>query len=417
MDPLPSSQDKDEQSSQEAPTIDSTPATLISESGATGGDVATLELTALARTFSPQEVPTDTIDEIKTEHLSTGNNNRFHVRSELGRGGMGAVFRVHDLDLDRDVAFKTLHGTPDSGTESRFIRECRITGQLEHPNIIPIHDVGTDASGNLYLSMRLIEGETLRALIERLRQGDSKAHQEFTINRRLELFLKILAAMDLAHSRGIIHRDLKPENIMLGPFDEIFVLDWGIASTFSGDKSASDNRLTKEGTFMGTPKFMSPEQAAGQIQEMDQRSDIYSLCAILYELITLEHYLGLDPSETSVVSVVQAVLSKAPDSPESVRHKSQNVVSRWLSLTILKGLNKKPADRHQSVKELAKEIRLFIDGKRSPVSPHTAIQRVNNELSLFMDVFPTLSPFLAFGTFLVFAFGVYSLFQVLLSLQ
>ena len=240
-------------------------------------------------------------------------------------------------------------------------------------------------------------------------------HQKFTINRRLEIFLKILAAMDLAHSRGIIHRDLKPDNIMLGAFDEIFVLDWGIASAFGDAQSVTDDRITKEGTFMGTPKYMSPEQAAGQILEMDPRSDIYSLCAILYELITLKHYLGLDPKDTSIVSVVSAVLSKPPDAPESVRHNSQTAVSRWLSLTILKGLNKKPEERHQNVNDLAQEIRLFIDGKRSPVSPHTAIQRVNNELSLFMDLFPTFSPFLALGTFLVFGFGVYSLIQVLLS--
>jgi len=340
---------------------------------------------------------------------------RFHVLSELGRGGMGAVFRVYDSDLERDIAFKTLHGTPDSGRESRFIRECKITGQLEHPNIIPIHDVGADINGNLYLSMRLVDGETLSSLIERLREGDSETHQKFTINRRLEIFLKILAAMDLAHSRGIIHRDLKPDNIMLGAFDEIFVLDWGIASAFGDAQSVTDDRITKEGTFMGTPKYMSPEQAAGQILEMDPRSDIYSLCAILYELITLKHYLGLDPKDTSIVSVVSAVLSKPPDAPESVRHNSQTAVSRWLSLTILKGLNKKPEERHQNVNDLAQEIRLFIDGKRSPVSPHTAIQRVNNELSLFMDLFPTFSPFLALGTFLVFGFGVYSLIQVLLS--
>jgi serine/threonine protein kinase len=349
-------------------------------------------------------------------NLST-KDARFEVIDQLGEGGMGAVFRVRDRDIEREVAFKTLRESNASETfRARFIKECRITGQLEHPNIVPVHDVGVDANGNLYLSMRLVKGETLGELITRLENGDPEAHRTYSLPRRLELFLKILAAMELAHARGIVHRDLKPENIMIGEFDEVFVMDWGLAGPFNtGSTEAIDARLTQEGTVFGTPKYMSPEQASGQTQLIGPTSDIYSLCAILYELVTLQHYLGMPPGGSQIVAVISAVLSLKPVKPEKIRSPYQNRVSRWLSITIMKGLEKNAQDRFQTVEELAEDIRLYAEGKRAPVCPHTSIQSMLRKMSCEIDNAPVLMTAMVVAVSLVFGLGLYTLGQVLLQ--
>jgi eukaryotic-like serine/threonine-protein kinase len=344
------------------------------------------------------------------------NSTRYSVQSQLGKGGMGTVFRVRDSDLKRDVAFKTLNGTPEAGLKARFIKESRITGQLQHPNIVPLHDIGEDANGNLYLSMQLVEGQTLAELITALRAGDPETHRKYTYQRRLEIFLKILAAVQLAHSSMVLHRDLKPANIMLGQFDEVFVMDWGLATYFGEAAPDTGDFQTQEGSVLGTPKYMSPEQAAGQIQFLGPQTDIYSLSAILYEFLTLEHYLGLPEEQSTIVDVISAVMAKAPVAPEFVLNAHQHRISRWLSVTVMRGLKKDPEARISSVAELAEEIRLFLEGKRAPICPHTAMQRGLHELVIVLDKHPVLIPAVTIGLLTAVSIGLYQFVRMALQL-
>jgi eukaryotic-like serine/threonine-protein kinase len=188
---------------------------------------------------------------------------RYEYREEIGRGGMGVVYRAFDRELARDVAVKVLHAPARPGMAERLLREARIIARLEHPGIVPIYDVGQTQDGVVAYVMQLVRGERLDARIVRgLREAEA-----------FRIFDRICEAVASAHSRGVIHRDLKPENIMLGSFGEVLVLDWGIAR--AGDPEA-------EGTVMGTPGAMAPEQAAGR--GIDARADVYGLGGILSAL-------------------------------------------------------------------------------------------------------------------------------------
>ena len=318
---------------------------------------------------------------------------RYEVEDEIGAGGMGTVFKVWDRDLKRSVAFKTLR---DQRGASRFIRESRITGQLNHPYIIPLHDIGLDDSGSLYISMPFVDGYTLTDLIAKLREGVPEICAKFTLERRLELFLKVLAAVQLAHEKGVIHRDLKPSNIMIGQYDEVFVLDWGLATYFDGrqQEKLEDSDSTKEGTVLGTPRYMSPEQASGVVHGLTPATDIYSLCAMLYELLTLEHYLGLD-NESNRFTYMHAVATKPPKFPSDNHQGDRPRVSRWLGMTIMKGLYKKPEERFQTVEELANEIRGYISRDRKPICYTTTIQWLCLQLVQKIDHQPYVAALIA----------------------
>ncbi|MCC6572705.1 MAG: protein kinase [Planctomycetes bacterium] len=260
------------------------------------------------------------------EELSHGHHvsDRYKVINEIARGGMGAVLEVHDSDLDRRVAMKVLlrdtrqrqtpTGSPlDTGPVDRFIAEAQLTGSLEHPNIVPVHELGLDTQGRVYFTMKRVKGRSLRRVLDKMRQGDADTLKEFNVARMLGVVLKICDALAFAHSKGIIHRDLKPENIMVGEFGEVLVMDWGLAKqigpnvSVSGDTTAvlpkndtrqiklevslgagdSDTGKTRDGTVSGTPAYMAPEQARGEVRELDLRTDVFCLGGILYETLCL----------------------------------------------------------------------------------------------------------------------------------
>src|SRR5690348_12331752 len=211
--------------------------------------------------------------------------------AEIGRGGIGRVLLVMDAHLGREVAIKELlqdEAGVDSELMTRFLAEARITGQLEHPNIVPVYELGRRADGRLYYTMRMVRGETLSAALERAR----------TLADRLALlthFAGLCNAIAYAHSRGVVHRDIKPDNVMIGEFGETVVLDWGMAkvrpaaTASGGDDGMAVDRLehfdpdvTMEGSLCGTPTHMSPEQARGALDEIDERSDVWALGVVLY---------------------------------------------------------------------------------------------------------------------------------------
>jgi serine/threonine-protein kinase len=341
------------------------------------------------------------------EARASGDLPRFEPVRLLGRGGIGEVTLVRDNDIDRPVALKRLRREAQSAEGLyRFVHEIRTVGQLEHPNIAPIHDVGIDDHGQHYFVMRYVEGETLEAIIAKLAAGDEAYHRRFTFEHRAQIFLGVLNAVNYAHSKQIIHRDIKPSNIMVGPYGEVVVMDWGVAKKKTvgegsreaialGDtldtKAASSGRdpifRTRHGSLVGTPAYMSPEQAAAKTDEIDERSDIYSLCVVFYELLALQHYL---PGRTTVSEMLAAVMKDRHVHAASIKQTVQPQVPAELGWFLEKGLEKDPAKRYQSVAEMHDELQRVLAGGFAVQCYVTFIKRVGNGLLRFVDQHPLL---------------------------
>jgi serine/threonine protein kinase len=190
--------------------------------------------------------------------------DRYELLEPIGRGGMGVVYRAIDRELDREVAVKVLHGHT-FGTAARLLHEARILGQLEHPGILPVHDISTLPDGRVFYVMKLVRGERL----------DQHLANQHGLPDLLRIFDRLCDAVAFAHAHGVIHRDLKPENIMIGAFGEVLVLDWGVAKV---------RGIAEHATILGTPGYMAPEQAAGR-SDVDERVDVYALGALLAFLL------------------------------------------------------------------------------------------------------------------------------------
>ncbi len=223
------------------------------------------------------------------------------VLEVIATGGMGAVHRARQDSLERDVAVKIIRAERASAEDTeRFLREARVLAQLDHPNIVPIYDAGTDAEGRCFYTMKMVRGRTLKAIILAVCKGT----EDGALERLLEIFRKVCDAVAFAHSRGVIHRDLKPDNVMVGEFGEVLVMDWGLAGElkngahFSAPRATAtvesprgraletDLGLTMDGIVLGTPQYMAPEQANG-CTDLDARCDVYALGGILYSILTL----------------------------------------------------------------------------------------------------------------------------------
>jgi serine/threonine protein kinase len=201
---------------------------------------------------------------------------------EIARGGMGQIYSGEDPQLKREVAVK-VSSLSEGGEDPRFTKEAEVLAHLAHPNIVPIYNIGVDGQSRPFYSMKLVKGRTLQAVLNAIGDGDIEAGKEYTRAALLTVFRKVCDAMAFAHAKGILHRDLKPENIMVGEYGEVLVMDWGLAKVL-GDREASvevtpasdtgDYGMTMEGEVMGTPQYMSPEQAEGMVAELDARSDI-----------------------------------------------------------------------------------------------------------------------------------------------
>ncbi|NRA39188.1 MAG: serine/threonine protein kinase, partial [Planctomycetes bacterium] len=222
------------------------------------------------------------------------------IEEELGSGGFGSVYRARQRQFGRDVAVKILHRSHVDNDEDRFLSEAIITGNLQHPNIIPVHDLGKDNHGRQYFTMKIADGDLLSNIIDGLSQGDQYFIEQYDLHKILDVFLDICDAVAFAHDKGVIHRDLKPQNIIVGDFGETYVLDWGLAKVQEKKETQSEmiritalakaqmgvsNSLTLEGSVMGTPGYMSPEQANGASNELSLQTDVYSLGVILFELM------------------------------------------------------------------------------------------------------------------------------------
>ncbi len=233
--------------------------------------------------------------------------SKYDIGAVVAQGGMGAILDARETTIERKVAMKVMLDASSPDDITRFVAEARVTGHLEHPNIVPVHELSVDENDQVFYTMKLVRGITLRRVFELLAGGDDAALAKYPLPALLTIFQKVCDALAFAHSRGVIHRDLKPENIMLGDYGEALVMDWGLAKRVEvGSRNAergteptarasgtseiplpTSDFQTLAGTIMGTPQYMAPEQARGEIEALDARSDIYALGAILYHALTL----------------------------------------------------------------------------------------------------------------------------------
>ncbi|MFN9787808.1 MAG: protein kinase domain-containing protein [Planctomycetia bacterium] len=329
------------------------------------------------------------------EHAPT--NSRYQVLDEVGRGGMGAVIRVWDQDLRRTLAMKVALGhanRPGTGatpavegrTLGRFLEEAQITGQLDHPGIVPVHELGLGSDGQVYFTMRLVKGEDLRAIYGHVESG----HDGWNTTRALGVMLKVCESMAYAHSKGVIHRDLKPANIMVGRYGEVYVMDWGLARV-AGRKDLHDLRLreqtdgstrqsvrterrdsradspdsplvTMDGDVVGTPAYMPPEQAQGEIGSLGPRSDVYAVGAMLYHLLLVRHihmpYVarGVRLSQTRVLALVQE------GAPRAIADFDKTIPAPLVAI-VEKAMAREIPRRYPDMEALASDLRAYIEGR------------------------------------------------------
>jgi len=287
------------------------------------------------------------------ERLRTGAEEpdlagtRYRLLERVARGGMGVVYAAEDEKLERRVALKVLDvPSADGDLANRLMREARVLARLEHPGIVPVHDVGTLADGRVFYTMKFVEGQRLDKFIEGVE----------SVQDRLRLFLRICEAVAFAHARGVLHRDLKPANIMVGPFGEVLVMDWGLAKILRGEGRSTDlaadpeatilespkrareesdstksSVITGHGTVMGTPGYMSPEQARGEVELLDARSDIFSLGALLRFILTQKAPTGFTPRlDRSLEAICAKATAEQRESRYSGVQELGQDVSRYL---------------------------------------------------------------------------------------
>ena len=296
---------------------------------------------------------------------------RYRLIERIGSGGMGTVYLAEDSALGRRVALKILD-LPELRTELsvRLLREAHILARLEHPGIVPVHDAGTLADGRVFYAMKFVEGERLDALAKRI-DG---------IHERLRIFQRICEAVAFAHARGILHRDLKPENVMVGPFGEVLVMDWGVAKILREDPQPREERppigvevsrkaptatkplKTEHGAILGTPGYMAPEQARGEVESIDERADIYSLGAILKFLVASKKFDAPQGSDMGGIGTKTASTTTA-SAPKAIAAIAQ------------KAMAEEPANRYASVSDLAQDVARYLDGAPVSAYPENVFQK------------------------------------------
>ena len=284
---------------------------------------------------------------------------------DMARGGSAVLRTCFDRITGRTIVIKTLlpEFRRDEKENRRLLREARVTAQLQHPNTVPVYEIGRDAAEGLYFTMKRVSGENLYEILKRIARGDQATTAAFPLRRRLDIVAGAAQALMYAHARGVIHRDVKPENIWVGNFGEVILLDWGVAKvwgqpddapqhpTLVRQSSESIQALTMAGDRPGTPLYMSPEQVNVNRAVIDERSDVFSTGVVLYEMAALrEPFRGRVIQET-----FENIIHDHPP-PPSKASPDRGIPAR-LDEVVTKAIAKSPADRYQTMRELLEAIR------------------------------------------------------------
>jgi len=284
---------------------------------------------------------------------------RYRIARRIGKGGMGEVLAARDEQVGRDVAIKRMRSAaPHARAIQRFLREASIQGRLEHPAIVPVHEIGRDSDGLPFFVMKKLTGTTLGKIV-----SETEHRDDFPRQRILRAFAEVCLAIELAHVRGIVHRDLKPDNILLGDFGEVYILDWGVAkivgehddSEFADVGSGSGEHATAVGTTIGTPGYMAPEQACG-LPDIDGRADIYALGCVLFELLS-----GAPLHPRGTAGMRSAI--EGCDARPSRRAPERDIPPELDALCVAATATDRE-DRIQSARELGDRVQRYLDGDR-----------------------------------------------------
>ncbi len=328
------------------------------------------------------------------------NGKKYKVMGSIGRGGMGIVHQARDLRIRRQVAMKVIKTAGQFSRENvlRFVDEAQLTGQLQHPNIVPVYEIALDEQDEVFYTMKYVKGITLDDVLKGLRVGAPAMVKEYSLTALLDIFQKICDGVAYAHSMGVVHRDLKPDNIMIGEYGEVLVMDWGLAKRMSSglhdehlsdaaprDAGARDEMppaglrefQTLNGLIVGTPPYISPEAARGELDAITPQSDIYVLGSILYAMLTLRPpYPGKEFGE-----LIEQIVSGKFEHPSSynstprgssggtgdniayvLSHLPGRRVPEGLAAIVLKAMSYQPSDRYAKVEELQDDITAWQNG-------------------------------------------------------
>ena len=322
-----------------------------------------------------------TLSDRTLEHLATVadrpvvSGSRYEILDRLGQGGMGTVYRARDLSLGREVALKVLSAPWIAGADAgRLLKEAQILARLEHPGIVPVHDVGTLADGRAFYAMRRVQGRRL----------DVARAASPPLPDLLRMFYRVCETVAYAHAHGILHRDLKPQNIMIGPFGEVLLIDWGVAKLLRGQETPEAGSVpaapgadgdTLPGTVVGTLGYMAPEQAAGEVALVDERTDVFGLGAVLHFLLE-----GRPPPERGAAAVPAPLRSIAA-----------------------KATTADPAARYQSASELMADLARYADGEPVLAHPESIARRAGRVVSRYRVAIALVLAYLAMrGALLLF---------------
>ena len=314
----------------------------------------------------------------------------------LAEGGTAKVFLTADKNLGRTVAYKTLHSDMrDSDIETRrFLREARVTANLQHPGTLPVYELGRDRAGQIFFTMKKVDGRDLSKILFDLKQEVPEVVDAFPLPRLLDILIQVCQTLAFAHELGVIHRDLKPANIMVGKFGEVYVLDWGLAKVTGStsilnkhDYEDSENKsnlcLTPVGRHYGTPLYMSPEIARGD-EDLDFRSDVFSLGIILHEMLTLDSFM----KGRGITEIKKKLLYEPYPLPRESSKTSE--IPRDLEAICVKALKKNKLERYSSVSDLLSDLQKFRHGEEVSVYSYSGLEKLtrwNNKKAYWILAF------------------------------
>ncbi len=373
------------------------------------------------------------------DRLTVRPEGKYRVLDKIGEGGMKHVMQVNDRDTDRDLAMAVLRDDNEvkHACSGRFIREARLTANLEHPNIVPIHDIGVDREGFPYFTMKLVEGETLAKILAKTSKDVPGYAEKYTLQHLLKIFLSVCDAVDFAHAKGVIHLDLKPDNVQVGSYGEVLVLDWGLAKRTGPDGGlvvaaggetdseagsevwggvgtdeddggetyvslgANGSDLTMDGEIRGTPGFMAPEQAAGKNSERTTATDIYALGAILYTILAFRKPLDTKNLEEVLARTVKGDIIPVLEANETRK------VPKPLAAVVGKAMSLDPADRYGSVRDLIRDVDAYLSGRVTQAEKASWFRRASlfvrrNKVPSALTLLAVVLAFLAAGMWMAF---------------